>query len=532
MTDTTTIRISAPSLGAELVGALDNDTNIALFRGIPYADVSKRWTHSVTKHNLEGETFDATQFGPRCNQGNGMVLVTGGTNDPTPGDDEFKCLNLNVAVPNETLGKAGSSLPVMVWIHGGGFAYGANSVARYRPQSFMVNARKSNTPIILVQMNYRLGALGFSASTDLATEVDDSSKEALGNFGLIDQRNALEWVNQHIADFGGNPNNITVFGVSAGSASIHAHLLAKHELFDRAILMSGAAPTLFPVRMELFEEQWKQLCNRAGAVGSTPSARLEHLRSLDINDILKHAGRAVMGPAGDGKLIPQTWTFDDNVSNARCKSIILGDTNIEALIFDGMLGRLTQDKLHQAVTRAFSETKAKELCHHFGFKQDQSADDFRKAFRLMLGTVLFQYPNIAIAEASRKSESWKNNVFLYHWEEPSPFPGATQGLSYHGLCALLLHLNELDSCPQATRDVSVEAARVWASFAHGQQPWDAYSTGGQFMRFGPEGKSGISSFAEDHTRVYGFLEWLGENFDDVKRFIREDLMYNLENGTL
>ncbi|KAJ5649776.1 uncharacterized protein N7484_003499 [Penicillium longicatenatum] len=529
MVETPTICINAPSLGAEVLGALDNDSNIALFRGIPYANVSKRWTHSVTRHSLKG-TYNATQFGPRCNQGNGMVLVTGGTNDPTPGDDEFKCLNLNIAVPNEALGKAGS-LPVMVWIHGGGFAYGANSVARYRPQSFLAHARNSNTPVILVQMNYRLGALGFSASTDLATEVDGSI-EPVGNYGIVDQRNALEWVNQHIADFGGDPNNITVFGVSAGSASIHAHLLAGHELFDRAIMMSGAAPTLFPVRSELFEEQWNGLCERAGAVGSTPSARLEHLRSLDVNDILKYAGQAVMGPAGDGKLIPKTWSFDDNVSNARCKSIILGDTNVEALIFDGMLRRLTQEKLHEAISRNFPDNKAKELCHHFGFSQGQSAEAFRDAFRLLLGSVLFQYPNIGIAEASRKSDSWKNNVFLYHWEEPSPFPGATQGMSYHGLCALLMHLNELDSCPQATRDVSLEAARLWAAFAHGQQPWEAYSTGGQFMRFGPEGKTGLSAFAGDHTRAYGYLEWLGENFDDMKRFIREDLMYHLENGTI
>ncbi|KAJ5647320.1 hypothetical protein N7490_003692 [Penicillium lividum] len=521
-----TITINAPSLGAELIGELDNDTNIALFRGIPYANVSKRWTHSVTRHTLEG-TFNATQFGPRCNQGNGMVLVTGGTNDPTPGDDEFKCLNLNVAVPNEALGKA-EPLPVMVWIHGGGFAYGANSVARYRPQSFMVHARNSNTPIILVQMNYRLGALGFSASTDLAAEVDGSN-DLVGNYGIVDQRNALEWVNQHIADFGGDPKNITVFGVSAGSASIHAHLLAGHELFDRAIMMSGSAPTLFPVRMDLFEEQWKGLCSRAGAAESTPSARLEHLRSLEVNDILKHAGKAVMGPAGDGKLIPKTWTFEDGVSNARCKSIILGDTNVEALIFDGLLGRVSQEKLHQSISRAFSD-KAGEFCHHFGFSEGQSFEEFRDAFRLLIGNVLFQYPNVGIAEASRKSDSWKNNVFMYHWEEPSPFEGPTRGMSYHGLCALLLHLNELDACPPATRDVSMEAARVWAAFAHGQQPWEAYSTGGRFMRFGPEGKTGLTTFAEDHTRVYGFLEWLRENFDDVKRFIREDVMYTLEDS--
>ncbi|KAJ5709008.1 hypothetical protein N7493_010342 [Penicillium malachiteum] len=529
MADIQIVRINASSLGAEIVGELDNDHNIALFRGIPYATVNKRWTHSVTRHTLES-TYDATQFGPRCNQGNGMVLVTGGTNDPTPGDDEFQCLNLNVAVPKEALNTDSEPLPVMVWIHGGGFAYGANSVARYRPQAFMSNAKKSNTPIILVQMNYRLGPLGFSASEDLATETEENGQPN-GNYGLVDQRNALEWVNSHIADFKGDPNNITVFGVSAGSASIHAHLLAGHSLFDRAIMMSGAAPSLFPVRAELFEEQWQGLCSRAGATGSTPAARLDYLRSLNVSDILKNSSSAVMGPAGDGIYIPKSWKFEDNVSNSRCKSIILGDTNIEALIFDGLLRKLSQEKLHQLVAERFAGSKGKELCHHFGFSQGQSDEQYRDAFRLLLGTLMFQYPNIAIAEAARQSDAWKNDVFLYHWEEPSPFPGPTQGVSYHGLCALLLHLNELESCPPPTQEVSLEAARSWAAFAHGQKPWEAYPASGKFMRFGPEGKTGLSAFAEDHTRVYGFLEWMKENYDEVKQFVREDLMYNLENDS-
>lgn len=339
-------------------------------------------------------------------------------------------------------------------------------------------------------------------------------------------------MSQHIADFGGDPNNVAVFGVSAGSASIHAHLLAGHNLFDRAIMMSGAALTLFPVRMDLFEEQWKGLCTRAGATGSTAAERLEHLRSLDVSDILKHSGRAVMGPAGDGVLLPKTWDFKDQVSNARCKSIILGDTNVEALIFDGMLRSLSQGKLHQLITQRFSEENAAKLCHHFGFSKGQTDEEFRGAFRLLIGNVLFQYPNVAIAEASRQSDAWRNDVFLYHWEEPSPFAGLTQGMSYHGLCALLLHLNELDACPRPTRDVSLEAASIWAAFAHDKQPWEAYSTSGKFMRFGPEGKTGLSTFAEDQTRVYGFLEWLKENFNEAKQFVREDVMYHLDNGSL
>jgi carboxylesterase type B len=118
MTDGQRISINAPSLGSNITGSLDQENEIALFRGIPFASVNKRWTHSETLHSLDND-FDATRLGHRCSQLNGMVLVSGGTNDPLPGDDEFKCLNLNIAVPRESLNTPDSQpLPVMVWIHG------------------------------------------------------------------------------------------------------------------------------------------------------------------------------------------------------------------------------------------------------------------------------------------------------------------------------------------------------------------------------------------------------------------------------
>jgi carboxylesterase type B len=81
-----------PSLQAEITGEYDDTYDLAYFRGVPYATVNKRWTHSQIRHSLESP-FDATEFGPRCVQEEGEVLVSGGFNDPTPGDDEFKCLN-------------------------------------------------------------------------------------------------------------------------------------------------------------------------------------------------------------------------------------------------------------------------------------------------------------------------------------------------------------------------------------------------------------------------------------------------------
>lgn len=115
-----TITHHASTLSSSLTGALEE--GIACFRGIPYATLQKRWTHSQVQNSLPSP-FDATNYGPRCPQGEGQVLVTGGVTDPIPGDDEFKCLSLNVAVPEQALATKigqgdGEGLPVMVWIHG------------------------------------------------------------------------------------------------------------------------------------------------------------------------------------------------------------------------------------------------------------------------------------------------------------------------------------------------------------------------------------------------------------------------------
>lgn len=116
------IREYFPSLQSEIIGEYDESCGLGYFRGIPYATVNKRWTHSKPQNSLDSP-FDATAFGPRCVQEEGEVLVSGGANDPAPGDDEFKCLNLNICVPRECLqqfenGHTRRKIPVMFWIHG------------------------------------------------------------------------------------------------------------------------------------------------------------------------------------------------------------------------------------------------------------------------------------------------------------------------------------------------------------------------------------------------------------------------------
>ncbi|TMW44054.1 hypothetical protein DOY81_010861 [Sarcophaga bullata] len=137
------------------------------------------------------------------------------------------CLFLNVYVPKSAKNSS-KQLPVMVWIHGGGYTFGSGNSDYYLPLSLM------QEDVIVVTLNYRLGALGFLCLPE---------EGIWGNAGLKDQRLALQWVQDNIQAFNGDPNNVTLFGESAGASSVHLHVLAKHaqKLFHKAIMQSGTA---------------------------------------------------------------------------------------------------------------------------------------------------------------------------------------------------------------------------------------------------------------------------------------------------
>jgi para-nitrobenzyl esterase len=206
-------------------GAVTN--GVATFKGIPFAAPpvgALRWKAPQPPPHWKGVRA-AVEFGPRCMQGNiygDMVF-----RDKGPSED---CLYLNVWTPATS---AKARLPVMVWIYGGGFAAGAASEPRQDGENL---AKKG---VVVVSMNYRLNVFGFFANAELAKESDRASS---GNYGLLDQLAALQWVHKNIAGFGGDPANVTIFGESAGSFSVSALMASPlaQGLFQRAIGESGA----------------------------------------------------------------------------------------------------------------------------------------------------------------------------------------------------------------------------------------------------------------------------------------------------
>src|SRR5215467_3135263 len=214
----------------KLKGAYNSDHSVLLFKGVPFAAPplgNLRWRAPQPAKKWHGVRA-ADKFGPACLQTDVFGDILQFMRDAQPSED---CLNLAIWLPASA--KANSKLPVFLWYYGGGFVAGGNSEKRYDGEAL---AKKG---IIVVEPNYRLGVFGFLSHPELTKE---SGHNSSGNYGLLDQMAALQWVVKNIAAFGGDPHNITIGGESAGSASVSALMASplSRNLFQRAIGESGA----------------------------------------------------------------------------------------------------------------------------------------------------------------------------------------------------------------------------------------------------------------------------------------------------
>jgi para-nitrobenzyl esterase len=270
---------------------------VHVFLGIPYAAPpvgDLRWKPPIPAAKWAG-VRPAMDFGSHCMQGNvfgDMVF-----RDPAMSED---CLFLNVWTPAKT---SDSNLPVMVWIYGGGFVAGATSEQR---QDGSVLAQQG---VVVVSMNYRLGVFGFFVHPELAKE---SGRNAAGNYGLLDQLAALQWVHDNVAAFGGDPGNVTIFGESAGSFSVCAQMaspLAK-GLFNKAIGESGGAFSKSGLRFEpvaVRDEKDSKLASSALGVQTLSELRAVPAQKL-LDAFFKPGGsdNFAFGPDVDGYFLPES----------------------------------------------------------------------------------------------------------------------------------------------------------------------------------------------------------------------------------
>jgi para-nitrobenzyl esterase len=284
----------------EVEGVFTDDHAVIAFKGIPYAappvgdlrwqppQPPARWKH----------TLAAKDFGSHCLQSGSYPDMI--FHDPGPSED---CLTLNVWAPAKT---TRGSLPVMVWIYGGGFVSGSTSENRQDGQFL------AHRDVIVVSMNYRLGIFGFFAHPELTAE---SPHHASGNYGLLDQVAALKWVNANIAAFGGDPSNVTIFGESAGSFAVSALMASPlaRGLFTKAIGESGGAfssPRQPTETREALEQR-----NLAFSQAAFHTASLAELRKLPADTILQAATAKTTPPPPRFGISVDGYFLPDSVPN-------------------------------------------------------------------------------------------------------------------------------------------------------------------------------------------------------------------------
>jgi para-nitrobenzyl esterase len=249
------------------------------FLGIPYAAPpvgQSRWKAPQPAASWSGFR-NATQYGNVCPQAAG-AFGTASTNED--------CLYLNVYTPRGT-----GPFPVMVWIHGGAFVSGAGDA--YDASKLVAQG------VAVVTVNYRLGYLGFLAHPALSAEQGGGS----GNYGLMDQQAAIQWVKTNIAGFGGDPANVTIFGESAGGLSVHAQIVSPLTagLFSKAIVQSGAYNLATPTLAQA-QAGGTAVANAAGCTDQSLSC----LRALTVQQILARQVGANIVPTIDNKVLPRS----------------------------------------------------------------------------------------------------------------------------------------------------------------------------------------------------------------------------------
>jgi para-nitrobenzyl esterase len=455
--DTNTARAPLRVEGGLLAPAPGENPSIAVYRGIPFAAPPVgplRWRPPQRPAAWQG-VRNATTFGPSCPQELRRRLLPWTEEYMPQGDVSEDCLSLNVWAPAQGTGQR---LPVLVYIHGGAYTSGSGDVLVYDGE------RLAARGVVVVTLNYRLGVFGFFAHPDLTRE---SPNAASGNYGLMDQVAALQWVQRNIAAFGGDPGAVTVAGQSAGAGSVHlltASPLARGS-FARAIAQSGA---------------WRQRQSlpdlaASEAIGSEltrtlGSTNLVELRELPAQRVLSQAveSKLAFRPSVDGWVVPaqvpEVYARHEQVD----VPMLMGLTADEGSSRDGY-GTLGATEFRAQVRERFPG-HADELLALYPAESDAEAHERQKQ--------LARDEGLAELRAFRglRARSGAAPDFGYFFERAIPWPEQPRYQAFHSaeLPYMFDNLAKLQRPWEAVdRELSDLMARYWVNFtSHGDPNGD------------------------------------------------------------
>jgi para-nitrobenzyl esterase len=541
MVPTETLRIHQ---GAIMGGVDPNNPDILQFNGIPYAKAT-RWTPPQRAPQWGAEVKDAREFGPECVQPRGGMTefvndVMEGqglswpkrkmaglylSSQPKPKERE-DCLFLNVRT--STLNQV-SRRPVMVWIHGGSHQSGSGSSVFYQANGLPENG------VVLVTINYRLGPFGYLAHPALSEESDTS-----GNYGLMDQIAALKWVRDNIAQFGGDPGNVTIFGESAGAQSVSEIMAAPsaNGLYHKAILQSGVS-SYNGVHLRETPLDGVRSAEDVGSEFLEPlldaAATADDLRALSAVDIVRRAEArqdltGYFKPIVDGNILPQMIGQALRDGPAARVPILAGFNANEASLFypsmqspsrliPGPMSGTLEDR-QVALAEAFGPNRAKALQALYGL---DDADNWHIGATQMLGDDMFGVHTRMLGKANAEAEQ---PTWLYFFTRVPPSRKQTIG-AYHAAEIPFVFNSHLSISPPSEQDKTLTQSmgRYWTNFARtgnpngdGLEPWPAFSGAQEaWLELGPEVR-GVLNVRQRKLDI--IEEVVNERIDEVRSKLR------------
>ena len=430
--------------------------NVREFLGLPYAAPptgALRWKAPAPPAAYTVSVFDASHFASECIQGTATA--------PSGSED---CLYLNVYVPGTASTGTSTTLPVLFWIHGGGFILGSGSAT-----DGAALAQKANA--IVVTVNYRLNALGFLAHPALAAEDPNG---ATGDYGIMDQAAAMSWVQKNIAAFGGDPASVTIFGDSAGGHSVYVHLASPGSagLFARAVPQSGG----FSRQQESLQQAEADGVNYAKTWGCTDTTSAACLRSLPAAALLQGNPSAWYATI-DGKVLPASTGVAFANGQYNRVPVMSGFTQNEGTFFVSAAfdaqGNPVTASGYAAAIQGFLGVSGTETAAQYPVGQYASPS---AALATIAGDHLFVCGELQDGDNLAK---YSPAVYMYRFSDPAPYSvnSLISSLPPVNLDYGAFHSSDLDywwqliptpTASQATLSDAMTAAL--AAFAHSGNP--------------------------------------------------------------
>lgn len=471
------------------------EDGLTVYRGIPFAAPpvgDLRWKAPQPAAKWEG-VKQTTQFGPAPMQGG----------NPPSGKSE-DCLYLNVWTPAKL---AKEKIPVMVYIYGGGFSGG------YTSDPWIGGEKLAKKGVVLVTIAYRVNQFGFLANSELSAE---NPNHVSGNYGILDQIAGLKWIQKNIAAFGGNPNQVTIFGESAGAISVSmlcASPLAK-GLFHGAISQSGGSfgptrPTTFPGENMKTLRQAENDCNAYLQKAGVTS--VAELRKIDADKLPSGWGLPGGWPIVDGYVIPGDQHKLYEAGKYNDVPVLIGYNSDEGASFS----REKTPEEYIAGVKARYGKFAEDLIKAY----PPGENSVPKTARDLMRDAAFGWQTWSWARL--QSQTGKSKVFLYYFDQHPDYPKDSPRYGYGSSHAqdvsyVFQHLNPTD--PQLNKsdfDLSEAMATYWTNFAKYGDPngqgvpvWPAFSDkNAEVMYLGPTPHVGPVPSAESLKVLDGYFEW-------------------------